>query len=69
MTVVIIFVLTFSVLTGLILGFVILRNWMQKQADLHIWTERQLKLRADEAEAKRREDPKTWSRNKQMYMR
>jgi hypothetical protein len=51
------------------LGFVILRKWLQKQADLHIWTQRQLQLRADDAEAKRREDPATWRRNKQMNMR
>jgi hypothetical protein len=65
----ILFIVTLSVLTVLILGFVILRKWLQKQADLHIWTQHQLKLRAEEAEAKRREDPRTWSRNKQMHMR
>jgi hypothetical protein len=65
----IIFGCTFSVLLVLILGFILLRKWLQKQADLHIWTERQLKLRAEEAEAKRREDPVTWRRNKQMNMR
>jgi H+/gluconate symporter-like permease len=66
---VIIFGFALSVLVVLALGFVILRKWLQKQADLHIWTERQLKLREEDAEAKRREDPKTWRRNKQMNMR
>jgi hypothetical protein len=65
----IIFGFTSSVLVVLILGFVLLRKWLQRQADLHIWTERQLKLREEESEAKRREDPKTWRRNKQMNMR
>lgn len=65
----IIFGFVFSVLVVLGLGFVILRKWMQKQADLHIWTERQLKLREEDAEAKLREDPKTWRRNKSMNMR
>ena len=65
----IIFGFTSSVLLVLILGFILLRKWLQKQADLHIWTERQLKLREEEAEAKQREDPKTWRRNKQMNMR
>lgn len=66
---VLIFGFTLSILVVLALGFVILRKWMQKQADLHIWTERQLKLREEESEAKRREDPATWRRNKQMNMR
>lgn len=66
---VIIFGLTLSILTVLILGFVILRKWMQKQADLHIWTEKQLRLREDEKEAKLREDPATWHRNQKMNMR
>ncbi len=65
----IIFGFTLSILMVLGLGIVILRKWLQKQADLHIWTERQLQLRADDAEAKRREDPATWRRNKQMNMR
>jgi hypothetical protein len=69
MTVVIIFVCALSILTVLILGFILLRKWLQKQADLHIWTQHQLKLREEEAEAKRREDPVTWRRNKQMNMR
>ena len=66
---IVIFGFTLSLLLVLILGFILLRSWLQKQADLHIWTEHQLKLRAEEAEAKRREDPLTWRRNKQMNMR
>jgi H+/gluconate symporter-like permease len=65
----ILFGFTTSILAVLIFGFILLRKWLQKQADLHIWTELQLKLRADEAEAKRREDPATWRRNKHMNMR
>lgn len=65
----IIFGFTSSLLTALILGFVLLRNWLQKEADLLIWTKHQLGLREAEREAKSGEDPATWRRNRNMHMR
>jgi hypothetical protein len=66
---VLIFGFTFSILAALILGFVLLRKWLQKQADLLIWTEHQLRLRKAVAQTPTEEASEAWRRNQQMNMR
>jgi hypothetical protein len=65
----IIFGFTSSILVVLILGSVLMRKWLQKQADLLIWTEHQLRLRKAEHQTPTQEASEAWRRNRQMDMR
>jgi len=62
---IVIFGLSFTVLIVLAFGFILLRKWAQKQAELHLWTKHDRKLHDDNSG----QSKESWRANKRMNMR